>query len=102
MIKAYPRPSIEFCFNNSCHDSNSNDIPERIQIVTNHRNNDTVHTVSFTIISITAEDDGNMTLQVDKNLTSTVMLFVPCKYQYGYCMVGEFFWARLLIEEMAH
>ena len=50
---------------------------------------------------MTVEDNGNVTLKVNKNLNSTVMLFKPCKYQCGYCMVGEFFWDRCLIEETA-
>ena len=79
-IKAYPRPTVRFCYNNTC----SNTGHGRIQI-TNHKNNDTSHTAQFTINTMTEEDNGNVTLELsqsERNFTKnyTVMIFLPCKY----------------------
>ena len=81
VIKAYPRPIIEFIYNNTYHIASSGDTFSRIQIVTNHLNEGLVHTASFMISNMKEEDNRNVTLRVEKNLISTVMLFLPCKYQ---------------------
>ena len=83
-IKAYPRPSIKFCYNDTCIGSGRHG---KIQI-TNYQNNATSHTAQFTVNRMTEEDNGNVTLELSNAAMNfsqnyTVMLFLPCKYHQG-------------------
>ena len=81
-IKAYPRPSFEFCYNEICSDH----VNGRAQIrVDPHNDDETMHTAQFTIHNMNEMDNGNVTLRViqperDINFNHTVMLFLPCKF----------------------
>ena len=91
-IKVYPRPSIRFCYNDTCIGAGRHD---RIQI-TNHQNNGTSHTAQFTINSMTEVDNGNVTLELNHTEMNfvknyTVMLFLPCKYQLCIIVYRVFF-----------
>ena len=49
-------------YNNTCHNASNGDTFSRIQVVTNHLNEDLVHTANFMISNMKEEDNGNVTL----------------------------------------
>ena len=78
-FKAYPRPTVRFCYNDTCISTGHG----RIQI-SNNENNDTSHTAQFTINTMTEADNGNVTFELSQSERNfiknyTVMLFLPCK-----------------------
>ena len=84
-VKAFPSPSIYFCYNGTC---DSTEFDSRVQIIPVGSNDPTTHVVRFIVHGMKEEDNGNVTCRVhqlqgnrDITVNSTVMLFVPCKYQ---------------------
>ena len=97
-FKAYPRPNIKICYNDTC---GSHGTYGRMQVATVHSQDDTIHTARLTVHRMREEDNGNVTIEVrqpekDNEFTDEVVLFLLCKYQYQCmaCVVRVFLWGR--------